>query len=171
MQLVEYFLWNDQSCNDFNKLITKFGIILNHLQPIILYLLIKYFNDGRTFNLPKWINMFVIIYTIASIYYTKYVMNNECSLVTPESSPHIEWLWNNTEYGTLYYCLFMIVMTLLVYYGLSNGSIHASIIVIGYVVSFILYYKKKSIGSLWCFYAAFAPLLLSFLYSSNIYQT
>jgi len=164
MQLVEYFLWNDQTCNDFNKLITKFGIILNHLQPIILYLLIKYYNDGRTFDLPKWLNILIIVYTIATIYYTKYVMTNECSLISPESSPHIEWLWNNTEYGNLYYGLFLVVLLSLTYHGLSNNILHTSLMLIGYIVSISLYSKKKSVGSVWCFYAAFAPLLLLFVY-------
>jgi len=164
MQLVEYFLWKDQTCSEFNKFITKIAIILNHLQPVILYILIKYFNDGRTFILPKWTDILVLIYSIATIYYTKQAMTNDCSLITPESSPHIEWLWNNTKYCEIYYTIFLITVLSLIYFGLSNGQLHASIIFVGYLVSFFVYYKKKSVGSLWCFYAAFAPWLLLYIY-------
>jgi len=164
MQLIEYFLWKNQTCNSFNKFITKIGIILNHLQPIILYLLIKYFNDGQSFILPKWLDLFMVIFVIMTIYYTKYVMNDDCSLITVESNPHIEWLWNNKNYGGIYYLLFILIVVLLTYYGLSNGKLHSAIILIGYVISYLIYNKKKSVGSIWCFYAAFAPWLLTFLY-------
>ena len=43
MQLFDYLFWKNKECKKNNKLITKFAIIFNHLQPVVLFLLLKYF--------------------------------------------------------------------------------------------------------------------------------
>jgi len=46
MQLIEYLLWLNNRCNNINKIITKIGILINHLQPVFLYLLVINFNNN-----------------------------------------------------------------------------------------------------------------------------
>ena len=36
MQLIEYFLWKHQKCDNINKNLSYLGMILNHSQPIVL---------------------------------------------------------------------------------------------------------------------------------------
>ena len=40
MQLIEYFLWKHQVCDNYNKLLSKIGMWLNHMQPVVLGLLV-----------------------------------------------------------------------------------------------------------------------------------
>ena len=52
MQLVEYFLWKNQNCNSdekqlhTNQTITNVGVIINHLEPIALYIGILLFDNS-----------------------------------------------------------------------------------------------------------------------------
>ena len=61
MQLVEYFLWNNQECNDVNKNTTKIGTIINHLEPIVLWISILLF---ATQKIPGFVNMIMVFFVI-----------------------------------------------------------------------------------------------------------
>ena len=39
MQGIDYLLWEHQQCDDLNKNISTTGMLLNNLQPIILFIL------------------------------------------------------------------------------------------------------------------------------------
>jgi len=174
MQLIEYFLWKNQpACLSVfsgqnsdniiyknNIFISKIGIFINHLQPIVLWLVILYFY-GR---LPDVINYIMILFGIFTFYYTKNVIeSNEVTIVTPESKPYLHWKWNYGNNHTYYYIYFLMTMILLSLYGLKKGYINASLIIISYTISYLIYEKKHAIGAMWCFSAAFAPLLLAIL--------
>ena len=180
MQLIEYFLWKNQpSClvqartksgcsrtphddiiTENNIFISKIGIFINHLEPIVLWLAILYFY-GR---LPNSINYIMILFCIFTFYYTKNAIeSNEYTIVTPESEPYLHWKWNYENNHTYYYIYFLISLILLSLYGLQKGYVNASIIIISYTISYLIYEKKHAIGAMWCFAAAFAPLLLPIL--------
>lgn len=89
---------------------------------------------------------------------------NQCTTVTKESDPHLHWKWNSEQYNLIVYIFFLIILILLSYYGLENGSINAFIILIGFLISIYIYGNKRSTGAMWCFMAAFAPWILYFLY-------
>ena len=40
MQGIEYLLWSHQECDEYNKMISTLGMVLNHLQPIVLFILL-----------------------------------------------------------------------------------------------------------------------------------
>lgn len=46
MQLIEYLLWTHQKCDKYNKMLSITGMLLNHLQPIMLGLLVLNFNKN-----------------------------------------------------------------------------------------------------------------------------
>jgi hypothetical protein len=164
MQLIEYFLWNNQVCNETNVNTTKLGVIINHLEPIVLWISILLFSAKE---LPDSINIFMILFLIVTYAYTKFILSNDdnkCSLVTPESSPHILWKWNNAEYGSIYYAFFLLSLILLSINGLEKGNQFALSITLLFLVSNYLYSNKKSVGSIWCFLAALSPWAIPYIY-------
>lgn len=165
MQLIEYLLWKNQSCDNFNINITKLGIVINHMEPIIFWLAILMFSEKK---LPLWVNGLMGGYIIAAIIYTNNVNNNSCTVVTPESSPHLYWKWTSGKYEYIFYTLFLLTLILLSIKGLKNGYHMAFIITLAFIISFFIYGKNKSIGTMWCFMAAFAPIIIPYFYKIKL---
>ena len=173
MQLIEYFLWENQSCNTTNIITTKAGVIVNHLEPIVLWIAILLLS---TKQLPYWINLFMTVFLIISVIYTIYILDNsnddktKCTVVTPKSNPHLEWSWNDFNYSYIYYPLFLISLNILCIYGLENGYNLAILCTVSYILSVLIYKDKKSVGAMWCFAAAFSPWIIPYLYQINFPQ-
>jgi hypothetical protein len=103
----------------------------------------------------------MILFCIFTFYYTKNAIeSSECTTVTPESEPYLHWKWNYENNHTYYYMYFLTSLILLSLYGLQKGYVNAALIIISYTMSYLIYEKKHAIGAMWCFAAAFAPLLL-----------
>jgi len=159
----------DSLCNSNNKLISKIGLVVNHMEPIVLFGAITIFSTKK---LPTIIILFMILFTIFTIFYSKEILDeaktNEdiaCSIVTPESSPHLEWKWNEGPHAIYYYMVFLISLIILSIYGLENGEFNAIIVILSYSLSSYIYGDTKSTGAMWCFAAAFAPWILSVYYT------
>lgn len=174
MQLIEYILWENQSCNDINKNTTKFGVIVNHTEPIILWIAILLLSSKQ---LPLFVNILMTGFVIVSIFYTqhyfdnskinsknKYTNNSECSLVTPKSKPHILWPWNLEKHHDFYYLFFLLCLNILLINGIDHGYHLALLTTISFTISKIIYTDKKVVGSMWCFIAAFLPWVLPYAY-------
>lgn len=180
MQLVEYFLWKNQpcqiskenkicnaneiqNCNKINQNITSAGLIINHLEPFILFISILIFSK-RT--LPIWLIILVCIFLICllivtiNIETTKKTIEDKCTYVTEESNPHLFWKWNFFNYYNIIYISFLIILCLLSYYGLFNNIFSTIIILLSFLISFFIYSDKKIVGSMWCFAAAYVPWLI-----------
>lgn len=160
MQLIEFFLWRNQSCNDVNKKFTYAGMIVNHLEPVVLWIAILYYNK----KLPDWVNISMVLYLILMFLYTKGLLKNrkdfECTEVTEESTPHLHWKWNYGNYYKLFYSFFLICLIILSFYGVDKGYVSAGITLISYAISYVVYDKYKSVGAMWCFLAAFCPWII-----------
>ena len=72
MQLVEYILWNNLTCNIINKITTFSAIILNATQPIVLAMLLLY-----NYNLPNKRNIIIygVLYSIMMLFYNLQITN------------------------------------------------------------------------------------------------
>lgn len=162
MQLVEYFLWKHQPCDSVNKLVTKVGTLVNHGEPLVLWLAISVFSQRR---LPRFVNAVMVIFLLETLYYNNTVLGSNCTEVTPESKPHLHWLWNEGPMSTLYYRSFVGVTTLLSTYGLEHGYTCATVNLCSYLVSYYVYNEWHAVGSMWCFSVAIDPYLLTILYS------
>ena len=169
MQLIEYFLWKNQECNNINKNITNAGMFINHLEPIILWLSILYFNENK---LPSFVNAYMILYLILTYLYTKSLLKNksknnklDCTTVTEESKPHLHWQWNYSKYFSIYYTYFIGALVLLSLYGLDKGFSNAIVLLLSFGISFYIYSNRKAVGAMWCFMAAFVPWILPFVNS------
>jgi hypothetical protein len=163
MQLIEFFLWSNQPCtipHIANTRATQIGIILNHIQPFVLWFAILGYSS---MELPTFVNVFMIGLSLFTIHYTIGVYRTtKCTTVTPESNPHLHWKWNEGNNSTIYYALFVLALVMLFAYGVPNGKFTASLVVISYGISYYIYRDRHSVGALWCFAAAFAPWILNY---------
>lgn len=168
MQLIEYFLWSYQPCVDpmksKNEQVTKAGILVNHLEPIIFWLALMMFPYRQ---IPSWVTYWMVMFVVVTMVYTKRVYNtSECTTVTEESAPHLQWKWNNENYGGVYYTIFLATLVILSLYGIGgrNGNINAILAVASFALSYIMYGDKKVVGAMWCWFAAMGPYGLLMLY-------
>lgn len=166
MQLIEYLLWLNNSCNWINKLITKIGIVFNHLQPIILYILIIYYNSNINKYSLNFINFIIIFYFISTIAYLSYnyKLLNSCT-VGIENEKELFW---EIQYGDFkkYYIIFVFTLMLLILLGFNKHNyLNSYVVIMTYVISYIKYYNTKGVGTIWCLFAAYIPLLLNIVYS------
>jgi hypothetical protein len=157
MQLIEYFLWTNQSCNQENINVTKTGIIINHLEPIVLWVAILVLSK---YNLPTYVNILMTIFLLATYLYTTTVFTDECTM---KEGKHLVWKWNMGEYANYYYIFFLICMNLLLINGVDNGTKLAIMSTISYAISIMIYGSEKSIGAMWCFFAAFVPWIIPYI--------
>jgi hypothetical protein len=163
MQLIEFVLWRNQPCNKTNLFMTNLGMIVNHLEPIALWVGILLFSQKE---LPFLVNVLMIVFLVTTLYYTRLFLRKnkiKCTTETEESSPHLHWKWNYGPYYIPYYSLFLLCLFVLSVFGLNHGTINALLLVTSYLVSYVLYSDTKSVGAMWCFFAAFGPWLIPLL--------
>ena len=162
MQLIEYFLWNHQPCDSFNKLVTKTGILVNHTEPLVLWMSIRRFSKRK---LPKQVNELMFAFLVASAVYTYNVMTDECTTVTDFSQGHLYWAWNECIGASFFYMFFLFVMSILCLFGLEHGRTCCIINNASYVLSYAIYRDTHTVGAMWCFSVAIDPWLLILIYN------
>lgn len=162
IQLIEYLLWNNNKKTQLNKYLTKIGIILNQLQPYILYLtIIKYSNN----IIPLYVHKLMYIFLIINIIYL-YINYKLLFTYTIGIPNKIELQWK-IHYGKLkkFYILFLLIILILMWNGLTKYKyLNILLVLLTYIGSYIKYNKTKGVGSIWCLYAAYIPFLLNVIY-------
>jgi hypothetical protein len=170
MQGIEFILWKNKTCNETNKTFTSLGLILNHLQPIILFILILLLNKNLSYQKKNIIYLCVIIYSIVIILYSsQFKLQNECT--SKNKSNHLDWNWNNLSYKYIAYGVFLITLFMLFLVGIPNekyGIILSLITVLSYIFSFFIYKNKNVIGSLWCFFSSLFPIFWFIIRKFNV---
>lgn len=179
MQFFDIIFWTNQNIKDerqakLNYVTTKIAMIANHLQPIVLALLIYIF----TGKLGKLSSIMVVIYTIITIFYSllaykniKYTLIEKVSirdtndLLFPypnddEIRPSLKWEWNLQKNALIVYLIFLATLVLLSYENFKYpfNIVLAFINIFTFVLS-AYYYKGQSLGRFWCKFAAWVPLL------------
>jgi hypothetical protein len=155
MQGIEYLLWINQECNDYNKFLTKCAMILNHLQPIILFILLYIYSskfDNKLF-------LVILVYLIIIIPYSLQLNESSCTL--KNKSNHLNWEWNYMDYYYIVYTYFVICLMIFGFFFENKvyGNLFILFTLLSYSASFFIYDKTKVVGSMWCFFSVFAPLL------------
>lgn len=157
MQFIEYLLWMHQVCDDYNKHISVIGMILNHLQPVVLALLVGTFY-GK--NIPALLAIVLVYLAVCIPYSMQFTTDLQCS-TTQCGNPHLVWNWNTMNYSDEVYLLFLASFAGIAVLGMPhpNGLTFAAVSVATYSASAIIY-DRKVMGSLWCFWTAFFPPFL-----------
>ncbi len=158
MQLFDALFWNYPPPLETNKIATKFAILFNHLQPIVLFLLINHYNKGQIGTTSKWLTLF---YTIVITIYTITLWNKvNYTGVTDRSTPSLDWEWNNQYGGSFVYFIFLVTLIVLFYQNVkTGGKLAAFLTLISFLFSLYKYQIKAATGRFWCYFAAFAPVL------------
>jgi hypothetical protein len=162
MQGIEFALWENQTCNDMNKIITILGMVLNHLQPIVLSILILLLNNDLSHTTRQVIILSTIIYAITIAAYSYQFISDDDGCTLKNEYNHLEWDWNGMKYRDIVYVIFLFMLMMLFYIGTPNkksGILLSGISLISYLISFFIYKDKKVVGSLWCLFASFTPVL------------
>ena len=164
MQLIDFFLWSNNKCNDTNVNISSIGAILNFIQPIVLYLAIIYYNKNISKENKKYLNIIICVYIVALLVYSFDLFPLGCSILTKKSAPYLQWSWF-TKYAPPNYILTIMItlpiaLTLLMYFGLDKpyNKYLSFITLISFIISFVIYRKNRAFGNLWCWFVVFIPV-------------
>jgi hypothetical protein len=157
MQLFDYIFWETQKCSLINKISTKLAIIFNHLQPILLHLLIQYY--GLNINQVSKILFYIYIY--ASILYSINALSNVECTGNSEKTGIIYWEWNFMKYNTIFYTLFMIFMisTIFNFKDKKYSYFLNFLVILTYSSGHFKPILNETTGRIWCYYAASLPLI------------
>jgi len=177
MQLYDWIFWENQDITnksqaDINFVTTKLAMITNHLQPIVLALLIYYFKGkiGKisTYMLVIYV-IFMMIYSIKTFNKITYTLTEKIDvrrLVKDEEKASLFWEWNSNEEGgnVFVYRIFILTITMLAYENLSYpiNIILSFISVFTFGLSWYIF-KGHSVGRFWCNFVAFTPLFILFI--------
>ena len=114
MQFWDTIFWSYDATTKINIYSTKLAMIWNHLEPIILALLIFYIIGPLTL-LSK---ITIIVYTVVILIYSFNIWNKlNGTEVTKESCDSLYWQWNNMDGSTFVYFLFLLCLIILYYNG------------------------------------------------------
>jgi hypothetical protein len=159
MQGVEYLLWKHQVCDDYNRLISRIGLLLNNIQPFVLGFVILMVNPQTPYK--NWIMGLMVLYLcVNALYSTQFRKDKQCT-IKDKKTGHLKWNWILLDYNLQFYVFFITIFCLLFIMGLhklTHGIVFAIITFITYITSAIFYTQEFS-GTLWCYYVVFIPLL------------
>ena len=161
MQMIEYLLWVHRvKCDAYNINISTIGSILNNLQPIVLFLLIKYLNPIIYEKNKKFIDILLGVYIVNLLLYSFNIYPMDCTIL--DKHKHLYWRWNYRNNYSLFYIIFVLVLVLLNYLGFAYPfNIFFAIIFLGsFLISKYMYKDTKAVGAIWCWYAALAPVFI-----------
>lgn len=156
IQLMDFLFWIDINNKiGINKITTIIGPILNVCQPVILYLITKYYIDTKEnkYDLPvKILNIMYMIYFI-NIYY-KFITTD--SLITGTFEGHLQWPWLKYKNAFLY--LALLAVNIFFATKFKYSIILFSITYMTLILSKI--YFSYHVGEMWCFFGAFIPIII-----------
>ena len=92
MQGIEYLLWSHQKCDNYNIFLTYLGLILNHLQPVILFILLYMYSKDKFNKYKKIIVSILVIYIITIVLYSLQ-FKSQCTLKDQEN--HLYWKYHD----------------------------------------------------------------------------
>ncbi len=166
MQLIEYFMWSNQSCGLANHLATMGAFLLLLIQPLAILIGAYYFgtlvfsqNDKEKILPIIWIYG-IIIGIIAIIGIRSGMKNRLCSL---PNGKHLDWniakLFGGKKviylFFFLYYAMFFLLLLSKPWY---LGFIIA-IMLLGSLFFSVFFIKNPSWKSLWCWTVNFIPII------------
>jgi hypothetical protein len=163
MQGIEYLLWRHQICDNYNKFISILGMVLNHLQPIVLGFIVILFNTKLTQSKLHLIYSFMTVYLFVIIPYSiKFLKDPQllCTIKNKETT-HLQWNWTDMKYFDIVYTVFLIAFCAFFLLGLPKlqYGIYASLTAIITSSTSLYFYPQKHTGAIWCYYVVFLPII------------
>jgi len=158
MQFWDTVFWLNNSDTLVNKYSTKAAMLWNHFEPIVLFLLIWLINVK--IKTPSLI--FIGLYVIGCVIYSCAIFSKlDGTKKTEKSGDSLDWEWNHFEYADIFYLLFLVTLIVLFYFEFDGWIRIVSIFltIISFLFSFYKYRMNMSVGRVWCYIAAFFPVI------------
>ena len=162
MQLLEYFMWKDQSCGITNRISTILAFIVLLIQPIATLIGAYYFGDlviDRK-KLAPIIWIYGIIIGIFAINWINYGMKNR--LCSRPNGRHLDWDFSNRIGSPMMKIFWIMYYAVVILFFLSRPwylGVIVGILLIGSLLFSVFYVKNPSWKSLWCWIINFAPII------------
>lgn len=160
MQLFDYIFWMNPGPSNINYNITKIAMIVNHLQPIILVLLIYNYKKTVSINTLIALTLYIIIASI----YSQNAWNKITYTREKENGKGLNWEWNTLPGQTIMYTLFLLTLLISIYENFNGFTKYLLLFLftISYIISYLKNYidNNKSTGRLWCYYSSFIPIII-----------
>jgi hypothetical protein len=176
MQLWETLLWKNYKC----KLISKIAMINNLIQPILWLLIL--FIPGYIKKQKINVKMIFVIVALYIFYVSQYFKNDYGCIKTKEGI-NLKW-WNNNIGGFIYILVQILLFTLILPKKIMKYQLLIFLVSLFLGNLFKIYqYKPKTFnellyeifspkkfgiaGSIWCWVAAFSPLINFIVFKHN----
>lgn len=159
VQLLEFFMWKDQTCTmSVNNISTSIIPYFVYLQPVIIYIIAVLYNP-KIYN--KWLTIANILYSVYVIYTILTIDSDKCT--TPDEDGHLGW---NSKYSILGY-VYLIFLFINIFGSFSRK--YSIPLAVAVFISFALsrHIFKYRTGEMWCFFAAFLPIVI-LIYASLV---
>lgn len=166
MQLIEYLLWIHPVCDNYNKTLSVAGMVLNHLQPVVLAVITGLLYGKQ---IPALLTISVLYLAAIIPYSLQFTTDLQCtSRQCGATDPHLVWNWNTLKHSRWTYLIFLASFVGIGLLGMpsSEGRMFALVSVVTYTLSTWIY-DRKVMGSLWCFWTALLPPLIYVTNTSN----
>ena len=157
MQFWDILFWSYDATTKVNMYATKMAMIWNHLEPVVLALLIYLFIGKLT--MPSMIAL--AVYAVAIVAYSvKGWSKLGGTEASKETCGSLYWQWNYMEGSALAYGLFLICLLLLCQQQFTGWVRWLFMVIITSTFFFSLYKYSinSSVGRFWCYFAAFCPI-------------
>ena len=177
MQLFEAVAWmnqpgNGKTCNNANKYAAKGAYLANVTQPIV-FAVIMFAMQGHKGNdeshldqTTKIIAACVLMgYTLWLLYATNKAPEVDCLKPETECGNLTFTWWQHFEGNAMVYMVALISLILLMVKPFKFAAMQLSYIVATFLIS--AYFYSCGVGSVWCWFAAFAPLLVGPMWEAS----
>ncbi len=174
MQLLEYFMWKDQSCGKINHIATMLALLLLMIQPIAVLLGAYYFGD-LVFHRKKLVPIIWIYGIIIGIFAINWInFGNKKRLCSRPSGIHLDWDFSNWIYTPIMKIFCVMYYLVLLLFFMSRpwylGAI-VGLLLIGSQLFSVFYIKNTSWKSWWCWVVNFIPIIYTigsyYVYRNN----
>jgi len=155
MQVFDALAWHDPTCgSSLNMIATRGAFLANVTQPIIAYFLLMYISKSSQFE--------KVAATVVVFLYIMWVINgatnvNITCLKNSDTCANLQYYWWSGITPVWFYHISLILIVLLLLKPFSLAVAITTIICMTFIISFIFY--SCGVGSVWCFIAAFVPIL------------
>jgi hypothetical protein len=155
MQAFEALLWRDST----NTVTAHAAMLVNHLQPIILWALSRRFLTVKNPEAARIADVLLTVYLAAMTMHSVDRYRGMREMVTLEKNG-LHWSWNYGPYSKFAYTAYLALACTTVVGYFQNPLPIVTVILGTYMTSHVMYANRGMIGSMWCFYGAFLPWLL-----------
>jgi|UniRef100_A0A6C0LG72 hypothetical protein len=163
MQLVEYFAWKNINNKEAMAIISLMGMSLILLQILIINITVLH---GKELTLT--LTLIITLILLTSLAILTYVINNNKLRMEKGVNGHLVWHWADIPIPLL-----IIILSFYFVAAFMNNGKFKLIIILAFIlllISLYSYYKYKTWGSMWCYYANFGWIFFIGYSLLNLYK-